>query len=77
MTWKELNNYQVAWRQNQKYGVVKVFHKDGSNPIQIEPLTFEDYTSMVDMLRNEKPVYYDSNQKALSTIKEEVGEEET
>jgi len=41
MAWKELNNYQVAWNHDTNHGVVKVFHKDGSNPIQIEPLTLK------------------------------------
>lgn len=77
MAWKEVNYYQVLWRHDTKAGWVKVFYVDGSDAYQIGPLTYEDYTVMLDMLRNEKPVYYDLEQNALATIGEPVGEEES
>ena len=42
----------------------------------IQPATGEA-VFVADMLRNEKPMYYDSAQKVLSTSAEEIGEEET
>jgi len=55
--------------------IVMTFQGGGSK--QIDPLTYEDYSAMVDMLRNEKPVWYDENQSLLATFHEPVGEEET
>lgn len=76
MAMEIVEKYQVAWQHSSHVGVVKLSFQGGGGK-QIQPLTFEDYSAMVDMLRNEKPVWYDENQALLATFHEPVGEEET
>ena len=75
-TEREVQDYQVGWRHDTKHGVVVLHFNDGGN-LQIEPLTYADYMSFVDTLRNEKPVYYNQLQNVVTTLKEPIGEEET
>ncbi|MBE9594972.1 MAG: hypothetical protein IMF19_16005, partial [Proteobacteria bacterium] len=48
----------------------------GGESHKIDYLSYEDYSAMVDMLRNEKSIWYDENRSLLATYKEPVGEEE-
>ena len=73
---REVQDYQVGWRHDTKHGVVVLHFNDGGD-LQIDPLTYADYMSFVDTLRNEKPVYYNQLQNVVTTLKEPVGEEET
>ncbi len=50
---------------------------DGGGADYIRNLSIEQASFMIDLLRNEKPIAYDSNTKRLSTFqKEPVGENE-
>lgn len=73
---REVQEYQVGWWHDTKHGVVVLHFNDGGD-LQIGPLTYADYMSFVDTLRNEKPVYYNQLQNVLTTLKEPVGEGET
>jgi len=73
---KDVESYQVGWKHDGKYGIIVLFFEGGGSH-QIDYLSYEDYSAMVDMLRNEKPVWYDENRALLATYKEPVGEEET
>jgi hypothetical protein len=66
----------VGWWHDTKHGAVVLHFNDGGD-LQIGSLTYADYMSFVDTLRNEKPVYYNQLQKVLSSLKEPVGEGET
>ena len=56
----------VVWVRVQGEKIVHMIVPDPSSAVFV-----------TDMLRNEKPVYYDPVEKTLSTSAEEVGEEET
>ena len=73
---KVVESYQVGWKHDGKYGIIVLFFEGGGYH-QINYLSYEDYSAMVDMLRNEKSVWYDENRALLATYKEPVGEEET
>ncbi|NOR78712.1 MAG: hypothetical protein GQ523_09935 [Methanophagales archaeon] len=73
---KDVESYQVGWKHDGKYGIIVLFFEGGESH-KIDYLSYEDYSAMVDMLRNEKPVWYDENRALLATYKEPVGEEET
>lgn len=72
---KDVENYQVGWKHDGKYGIIVLFFEGGGSH-QIDYLSYEDYSAMVDMLRNEKSVWYDESRSLLATYKEPVGEEE-
>lgn len=76
MAVKTVEKYQIGWRHSKQFGVIRLIFKGGGHK-HIDPLTFEDYTAMTDILRNEKPVWYDDNQALLGTFQEPVGEEES
>ncbi len=73
---KGVEKYQLAWSHDAKSGsIVLLFQGGGAR--QINGLSYEDYSAMVDMLRNEKPLWYDENQALLATYHEPVGEGES
>ena len=55
---------------------VKLYDDFGTRVHEI-PHNPEDVLYIVDMLRNEKPLYYDTVTKFLTTSREEPGEEES
>ncbi|MCB0192697.1 MAG: hypothetical protein KDJ65_12195 [Anaerolineae bacterium] len=75
MAAKFVEKYQVGWQHAAKVGTIVLLFQ-GSGFRQINNLPYESYSAMVDMLRNEKPIWYDENQSLLATIHEPVGEEE-
>jgi hypothetical protein len=48
----------------------------GAKEVEISALKYHDYSAMVDMLRNEKPVFYDAIAEELYTGPEMTGEDE-
>jgi hypothetical protein len=73
MAYKEITNYSLTY---QNRPVVWVTVQGESSPHMIIPAP-NDAVFVADMLRNERPVYYDPDRQVLSTWSEEVGEEET
>lgn len=67
--------YQAAWNHKAHHGVIVLLF--GGSGRQLEPLDYETYHSMLDMLRGENPVWFDPNQELLATEHELVGEAET
>lgn len=70
-----VEKYQLGWSHSKRHGWIKLFLKN-SAPNEVGPLAYEDYSSMVDMLRNEKPIYYDDKAHLLATHHEWTGEGE-
>ncbi len=75
MPWKTVESYQITWNHATSLGRIIVNYSDGRD--SVGGLNFESYTVMLDMLRNEMPVMYRAESNALSTLREQVGEEET
>ena len=75
MAYKEVKKYHIGWRHSDHTGTIKMFFA-GSGEATAGALPYEDFWAMVDILRNEAPVYYDAAAKVLATHHEPVGEGE-
>ena len=75
MAAKTIDKYQLAWQYSSNRGAIVLLFSGGGAK-QINGLAFQDYQAMVDILRNEKPVWYDEGQSLLATAHELVGEGE-
>ena len=68
-------NYQLNWLMKESKGAINLINNQ-SEVVTLEtenPLLFKIW---VDMLRNEKPVFFDMQSATLRTGAEEVGENE-
>ena len=74
MAWKLVKNYSVNWRPAENTGYVVVYYENYGFGIWVDSV--QELSFMVDLLRNEKPIYFDPNTKQLNTSLEEVGEGE-
>ena len=74
MAWQEITNYALSYIQGT--AIIYVTTKDNSNwqEVIMKP---EHAAYVADILRNEKPVFYDPDFKKISTSDELVGEAET
>ncbi|MBK7694887.1 MAG: hypothetical protein IPP06_14780 [Saprospiraceae bacterium] len=73
--WLEVKNYQLMYRTHLNKGSIYLIFADNTN-VNIKLDSASELMAMADMLRNEKPVYYNSESKNLVTGWEPVGEEE-
>ena len=76
MPWEIVNDYLVYWNSSQKYGVLHVYHGTSNHSYQ-QIDSPQEMLLLVDILRNEKPIWYHKGAKAIKTGKEKPGEEET
>ena len=82
MAWIKVATYQLSYESKRKQCNVGItFRKGGSEDgellkelFEVEPTTA---VYLADMLRNEKPVWFDPDTGKLRTAREEVGEEES
>lgn len=75
MNWKKVKSYGVNWRTVENFGYLTVYYENMGFGLRIE--SPQELLFLVDLLRNEKPVYFDPTTKQINTTLEEVGEEET
>ncbi len=68
MAKKVVEKYQVGWNHTSQVGFVVLIFEGGRK--QVGPLSYEDYSAMVDILRNEEVVLYDEDQALLATFLE-------
>jgi len=73
-TWEMVTAYKAYWRPAENYGVLTVYYDSTFNQQRIEAP--QELTTVVDLLRNEKPVWFHTGTKAVVTGPEPVGEEE-
>ena len=73
MAYREVTGYHLTY-QNRPVVWVQV---QGEGFLHLITPSPNDAVFVTDMLRNEKPVFYDADRNVLSTTAEEVGEEET
>lgn len=76
MAWKEITEYYARWDYVRHQGKIGIRDADGdwhfptfSNP--------NEFGVVVDLLRNEKPVYWDEREWVRTSYAEEPGEEES
>lgn len=75
MAWKLINSYQAQWRQAKNYGFLRLNYAGGVSTLKIE--SPQEMLLLLDIVRNEKPVWCETTTKAIATGAEPVGEEET
>ncbi len=71
--WKIVEKYSLGWRATTNTGIIYLFFGDGSSE-SINPDSIQELAALGDILRNEKPIWFNSNSKDLSTGREPIGE---
>jgi hypothetical protein len=74
-----IDTYQVAWDSNRNRGHFWFTYDDGTRH-RTQPawgVDADSFRILIDILRNEKPVFGDHTTATVVTSQEEVGEEET
>ena len=73
--WDLVVNYQVSWRVKDDLGVIHLFLSN--NRVEsIQPKTLSDASALADLLRSEKPIYFNRKSKDITTGREPIGEQE-
>ena len=75
MLWKRVNKYKCYWNPSSREGRLTLYYEDTSTSLHMT--SPEEMSLLVDILRNEQPVWYNIAENAFSTGAEPVGEEET
>ena len=74
--WTLLKGYQAIW--DPKVDLGKFYFTDFRNNRNETPyMNAENFARVIDILRNEKPVYGNASTGSVNTSKEEIGEEES
>ena len=71
----EINSYHVHWDIDGHFGNIQL-NLSNNTSIAIGGQTPEEMMMLVDILRNEKPIRFDTDSRRLSTAPEPVGEGE-
>lgn len=75
-----VTQYKVEWNTQRRTGVLKLIVWTGATTSQefsIAVNNANDMQTLIDLVRNEKPVFYDSDTMTITTGYEAVGEAET
>ncbi|MEM7132595.1 MAG: hypothetical protein AAF702_40200 [Chloroflexota bacterium] len=72
---KEVIHYSFFWRTEDNTGVFQLALADGTGG-SLEPDSPQEAMLLLDVLRNEKPIYYEAEHQLLMTGLEPVGEGE-
>ena len=76
MNMKHILTYQAQWEPQRGKGVFAFTYFDGER-FPTPYLDAEDFSIILDILRNEKPVYGEHETGRVTTQREPVGEEES
>ena len=71
--WKIVNQYQLCWRASDNIGIIYLNLSDGTTA-SIKPDSIQELSSMGDILRNEKPIFYHTSSGDFCTGWEPTGE---
>jgi len=71
--WKIVDHYQLAWRAKDNIGIIYLFFSDNTYE-GIRPDSIQELSALGDILRNEKPIWFHTTSKDLSTGREPTGE---
>jgi hypothetical protein len=69
--------YRVMWDYEDHFGKVQLRFPNGEWSPQITVTNPTEFQVLVDLLRNEQPVFFDSDNERIQTGPESVGEQET
>lgn len=74
--WTKLSGYQATW--DPKIDLGKFYFTTFKGVRQETPyMTAENFARVIDILRNETPVYGNASTGSVTTMKEAIGEEES
>ncbi len=74
--WTKLKGYQALW--DPKIGLGKFYFTTFQGKRQETPyIDADNFARVIDILRNEDPVYGNASTASVTTATEEVGEEES
>lgn len=82
MEFVEIKKYMLQWDLKKHKGSISVYWKDEGDPedklsgTRLEVADKDEYAILVDILRNEKPIFMRKEDLVLTTQKEAVGENE-
>ena len=74
--WKQIKTYSLAWRSDKQEGQIRLCCVDESEGT-VKVTSAQELEALGSMLRNEKPVFFSDDLRALRTGPEPPGEEET
>lgn len=72
---KKIKKYKIFYHHKAHAGMIYLELEDGENP-HFDFHSEREANLLLDILRNEKPVYYDPKDEIIATGYEPVGEEE-
>jgi hypothetical protein len=72
----KMKSYKILYDYKQKQWSVFVYRADGSGHLSYNTTDHSEYLAIIDLLRNEKPLYWNSNKNVIGTTDEPIGEEE-
>jgi hypothetical protein len=76
MAIEEVTSYQVQYIPEKQIVRFLVETKSGWYKKPVSELPVEKAAFLIDMLRNEKPIYYYTDNSAIQTVREKIGEGE-
>ncbi|MHA1733415.1 MAG: hypothetical protein ACTSU5_15820 [Promethearchaeota archaeon] len=82
MEFVEVTKYMLRWDAKEHEGSISLFWRDANDPedaltgTRLDIADALEYQVLVDVLRNEKPVFFHREARVLTTQKEDVGENE-
>ena len=71
-----INSYRAMWTSDTKVGVFKFLLERGIQSDEVKVNSPEEFSVIIDLLRNESPVYFSPGNKAITTYTEPIGEGE-
>jgi hypothetical protein len=69
---KRISYYDIEWNRSEGHGGVRLGFDDRSHG-DLENLTLQELGLLANLLRSEKPVFYDPEKQAFSTRADSVG----
>ena len=76
MALHEVDKYQAFWNIGQNHGRICVWKDGAEDTWTFEVDSPQEFTALIDILRNEKPVSYDPDEGMIGIGCEVVGEGE-
>jgi hypothetical protein len=66
---RRISYFDVEWSRRERSGRMRLAFDDRSF-VDLSPLSLEEMSLLCNLLRAEKPVYYDETSELLSTLRE-------
>ena len=71
-----ITQYKAMWDLNHHYGMIRLRAENGSWSPAKKFDNPAEYQVLLDLLRNERPIFHDTEQDRIQTTNEPIGEDE-